>query len=253
MTIGLALSGGGARGIAHLGVLKALDELGVKPQMISGTSAGAILGAFYAYGYKPDAVLEFIEKLSFFRMMRPAISKNGLLKMDRWRQELIKYLPENTFEHLKVPLVINATDVVAGKTTFFSQGNLIDPILASCCAPVIFDPFQIDGHRYIDGGILNNLPIEPLLSQCQLIIGSHCNPVNPNFKLRNAKTLLERTLHMAIGTNTIPRQQKCQILLEPPELRTFLSSDFKKIREIYKIGYRHTMEQKEKFEHLLSL
>lgn len=249
--IGVALSGGGARGIAHLGVLQALDDMGLKIHALSGTSSGAIVGAFYAGGMPPKEVLELIIKTSLYKFLRPAISRTGLLKIQQLRRLFYKNLPQTSFHGLQRKLTVVATDVVKGQSAYFSDGDLIDCILASCCMPVIFDPIEIEGVTYIDGGILNNLPIEPLLNTCNVIVGSHCNPVDANFKVKNAKALLERTLLMAIRNNTLIRRDQCHIYLEPAPLEKYIGSDFGKAREIYQIGYDHTWSQRTTITDLL--
>ncbi|MDN5204177.1 patatin-like phospholipase family protein [Fulvivirgaceae bacterium BMA10] len=240
MKIGLALSGGGARGIAHLGVLKAFDEHGIKFSAISGTSAGAIVGALYAYGHTPDEILEMITRTSFVRSLRLALAKTGLLRIDQLGDLLLKYLPENDFGCLKIPLTVAATDIVKGETTYFSEGALVNAILASSCIPVIFDPLKYNGSFYVDGGILDNLPVEPLTNTCDFIIGCHTNPIDNNFDLRNVKTLIERSLLMAINGNTQKRRELCQVFIEPPALRKYGGMELGKAKELFDIGYEYT-------------
>lgn len=249
--VGVALSGGGARGIAHLGVLQALDDMGVEIEALSGTSSGAIVGALYAGGMAPKEALQLFKKAKLYKFMRPAISRTGLLKIQRLRGLFRQHLPQDSFQGLQKKLTVVATDIVQGQSKYFSEGDLIDSILASCCMPVIFEPIKIDGISYIDGGILNNLPIEPLQSSCDIIIGSHCNPVDGNFKVKHAKALLERTLLMAIRNNTLNRQSQCQFYLEPTSLEKYIGSDFDKADEIYQIGYDHTWSQRESIKLLL--
>jgi NTE family protein len=146
---------------------------------------------------------------------------------------------------------VNATDIEKGETVYFDQGPLIPALLASCCMPVIFKPMMIDEVAYIDGGILNNLPVEPLLGRCETIIGSHCNPVDHRFIAKNAKALLERTLLLAIRNNTLQRQQQCQVFIEPPALEKYIGSDFDKAEELYQIGYKYVMSRREEFMNLL--
>ena len=250
--IGVALSGGGARGIAHLGVLQALDDMGLKIHALAGTSSGAIAGAFYAGGMAPKQVLELIIKTSLLKFMRPAVSRRGLLKIQKLRSLFEKHLPQTSFQDLHRNLTVVATNIVKGESAYFDQGDLIDSVLASCCMPVIFDPIKIEGVSYMDGGILNNLPIEPLQESCEVIIGSHCNPVDGDFKVKNAKALLERTLLMAIRNNTLTRRDQCHIYLEPAALEKYIGSDFGKAREIYQIGYDHTWARRASIGELLS-
>src|SRR5918993_737657 len=140
MKIGLVLSGGGARGICHLGVIKALEEFGVKFDYISGTSAGSITGALYSYGYKPDEIMEMIASHSFARSLRLAWTWTGLLKLDGLRELFLKFIPENSFEVLKIPVTVAATEIKKGKIEYFTQGELIPAILASSCVPAVFNP-----------------------------------------------------------------------------------------------------------------
>jgi len=250
--IGLALSGGGARGIAHLGVLQALDDLGIEINALSGTSSGAIAGAFYASGVAPLKVLEIIKKTKLLLFVRPAISKTGLLKVQKLQDLFSKHLPFSSFQELPKKLTINATDVKKGESKYFEEGDLIPAILASSCMPVIFDPMVIDGVSYIDGGILNNLPVEPLKSTCDIVVGSHCNPVDHEFRVKNAKALLERTFLLAIRNNTLHRQQQCNLFIEPPALGKYIGSDFDKASEIFQIGYDYTMGMRGEFLALIN-
>jgi len=166
MKIGLTLSGGGVRGVAHLGVIKALEESGFQFARVSGASAGSIIGAFYCNGYSTDEILEIIEKTSLYKLVRPALSWRGLLKLDNAVKGFKTYLPHDSFEGLKTPLHIAATDINKGETKYFHEGPLLKVIQASSSIPVVFDPVNINGSVYIDGGILNNLPVEPLLGIC---------------------------------------------------------------------------------------
>ncbi|MDH5365532.1 MAG: patatin-like phospholipase family protein [Cyclobacteriaceae bacterium] len=248
MTYGLVLSGGGVRGIAHLGVIKALDEIGIRPSAISGTSAGAIVGTMYAHGYSPDDILKIILKTKFLYAVRPSLSFTGLLSMEAMEKILKEYLPDD-FSNLKIPITIGTTDLKHGKTVFFSRGELIKPILASACIPVIFKPVEIEGVKYIDGGILNNLPVDPLLRKCDKIIGVHTNPISNNFTGSNAKNILERTMLMAISGNTKQNAAHCDYYIEPPELGGYTGMDISKAEELFEIGYRYTKENINIFSH----
>ncbi|MDH4091386.1 MAG: patatin-like phospholipase family protein, partial [Cyclobacteriaceae bacterium] len=148
MKVGVVLSGGGARGISHIGVLKALQELEVPIHCVSGTSVGAIIGALYANGYAPDKILEIVLTAPVFRTMRPAWTVKGLLSLGGLQDVLLKYIPHNNFESLGLPLTVAATDIAEGKSTYFSTGELISTLLASCCVPAVFDPVEVNGALY---------------------------------------------------------------------------------------------------------
>lgn len=242
MTIGLALSGGGARGIAHVGVLKALDEMGVKISMLSGTSAGSIVGALYAYGYSPDKIFDIIKHVSIFRSVRPAWAWTGLLTMDGLKALLIDSLPENQFSALKIPLYIAATEIRKGEVHYFSEGELIPAIVSSCSIPAVFNPVNFNGGLFVDGGLCDNLPSKAIYGSCDFIIGSHCNPISNNFDAKNFKVVVERSLLMAINGNTRQSKAICNVVIEPQNLDQFSSFEIARAKEIFDIGYHYTLE-----------
>lgn len=248
MKIGIALSGGGARGISHMGSLKAFDEFGIKPSALSGTSAGAIVGAMYAYGYTPEEMLKILKGKGFLQLFRPAFRWTGILNLDGVRQYLSKLIKENTFECLHIPLTIAATDIAAGKATYFSAGELLTPVMASCSIPGIFHPITIDGKIYVDGGIVDNLPVKPLKRKVDLVIGLHCNPVEPGYEARNLKEVVERSMLIAMYTGTKVRMKKCDLVIEPKQLSKYTVFDIGHAMEIYKIGYRDTLTKLRQFE-----
>ncbi len=239
MRIGVALSGGGARGFAHLGVIKALEEFGLVIAEVSGTSAGSIAGAFYCYGYKPDEIVEMILSAGFYRALRPAWSWTGLLNMEGFRAVMLKYLPENSFERLKTPLTIAATDLLNGRITYFESGELIPRIIASSSIPALFNPVILDGRVYVDGGIIDNLPVRPLVGKCDFIIGSHCNPVEQRIDIKNVKEVTERSLLLAINVNSNFSKTQCNIVIEPKDLGKFTTFDLARGKEIFELGYQY--------------
>lgn len=235
--IGIALSGGGVRGISHLGVLKALNQHGIFPNRISGSSAGAIAGALYAGGHSPDEILDIIIKTNYFKFIRPAISWTGLLKMDTVEALFLKYLPENSFESLQIPLTIAATDIKRAKVVYFSEGEMIKPLMASSCIPGMFDPIAIGNQYFIDGGVLNNLPVEPLDGICDVIIGVNCNHLPVEHNIKNIKNLIERTVIMSMNYNVYSRKDKCDYFIEPQGLARYGVFDIKKAKDIFDFGY----------------
>lgn len=242
MRIGIVFSGGGARAIAHLGVVKALYEHELRPHVFSGTSAGALAGAFLASGYKPDEVLRIVTKTNLYRVLRPAVSVKGFLKPESIEPLIRPFFPNNSFENLQAPLFVSATNVRTGKIRFFSRGELIRPLLASCCIPVVFEPLFIDGDYYMDGGIINNLPVEPFLGNVDRIIGLHCNPISSSFQGASMKRLMERSLLLAINENVADRKTACDLFIEPLPLSEYRVFDFKKAGDLFEIGYKFTKE-----------
>lgn len=252
MKIGLALSGGGARGLAHLGVIKAIEEAGLKITMISGVSSGAITGTLYAAGLKPEFILEIIIRANLFRYIRPAWSKFGFLDIERFVKLYKIHLPVKTFEDLKIPVFISAADFREGRTTFFSEGELLKPLLASSCLPVIFAPIKIGDRHYVDGGIINNLPVEPLLGPNDFIIGVHANPTNRNYKIEGFKSMIERTFHLSLALNVKERVKYCDLFIEPTKLSEYTIFDLAHARDIFSIGYEHARKQLEQSKNLIT-
>lgn len=243
-TLSLALSGGGARGIAHLGVLAALDELGLPVGALSGASSGAIAATFYAAGFAPREILKLLQSTSIPRLTRPLFGRNGLLGLEAVEQLLARHLGAALrFEDLRLPLTLVATDLEAGESVYFSQGLLLTPLLASSAVPIVYRPVEYQGRRLVDGGLLNNLPVEPLLTLGAPIVGVHCNPINREAKLPTLRRVMERTLQLALSANTTARKAQCTLLLEPPQLQQYRPLDFRKAGELFDIGYRHTLAQ----------
>jgi NTE family protein len=240
MKTGLVLSGGGARGICHLGVIKALEEFGVKFDYIAGTSAGSIVGALYSYGYSTDEILEAIKGINFFRSLKLAWDWTGLLSFDRLRELLLKFIPEDSFESLKIPLTLALTEIRKGKIEYVSQGELITPVQASCSVPAVFKPVQYRGGVYVDGGILDNLPVKAIHDKCDFIIGSHCNFITNEFDVKNFRSVIERSLLMAINGNTMVSKSLCDVLIEPPDVGRYSGFDLAKATEMFEIGYEYT-------------
>ncbi len=240
MKIGLVLSGGGARGIAHLGVIKALKEMDIHFDQIAGTSAGAIVGALLSQGYTPDESLKIIESSSFVRHLRPAWNRMGLLRLDAIADLYRKYIPHDSFEGLQIPLHVVAVDLNGGEQVIFDRGELIRPVLASCCLPGIFEPFLINKRQFVDGGVLNNLPVDIIEHKVDFLIGSHCNPLGTSKPIRSMRGVIERSIILAVQSKTREKFTRCNVLLEPTGLSGYSPADVGKARELFRIGYQYT-------------
>lgn len=240
--VGIVLSGGGIRGIAHLGVLKALANEGLVISHISGTSAGAIAGAFFASGLDPEACLNIFMKTKLLRFIRPAVGSLGLVNMEYTSSLLKEHLPIDKIENLKIPLTIAATNFSEGKLVYLTKGPLIRAIQASSCIPGVFKPIMIDEEMYVDGGVLNNFPIEPLLTDCDFIIGSSCNHLNKANKLFTFKSLISRAVTMSINKDMEQKAAFCNILIEPKDMGMISTFDTNKAETIYWLAYEETLK-----------
>jgi NTE family protein len=241
--IGLVLSGGGARGFAHLGLIQALNEAGIFPDVISGTSAGAIAGVMYADGYTPKEILDMMNTGSRLDFMRPALPREGLLQIGGVVKILKSCLNAKTFEELKIPLYVTATDLNNGKAEYFSTGNLLDAVIASASIPVLFQPVMINDIYYVDGGVLDNLPLKPIENKCRYLIGSFVNPVGFMEKCSGLINIAERTFMLSMSKEINEKAKKFDLFVAPPELRNFKILDPEKAEDLFELGYRATKEK----------
>jgi NTE family protein len=243
MKIGLVLSGGGARGLAHLGVLQALDELGIRVDEIAGTSAGSVAGAYYFAGHSPEETMKYIGSFKLFNWAKLLWHRPGFLSIHKLGSLYSKRLP-NTFEELDRPLTIVATDLFKGELHYFTEGPLVPAICASSCIPVLFEPIKIDGTIYVDGGVLNNFPIEPLLNTCDRIIGVHTNPMDTSICKIGMRDVLDRSMHLAINQKLNHKKDICDIFLEPATCMNVGMFNLGAAEKLFKGGYECAMEQK---------
>lgn len=182
---GVALSGGGARGFAHIGVLKALEERGMKPDIISGVSAGAVIAVLYASGINLDNIVNIFENLKFTNLTELCMPRVGFFRMEGFKSILKENIKVKNLEDLNIPTVICATDIDHGKGIAFKKGPILERVIASCSVPVIFNPVNIDGNNYIDGGVLRNLPAWAIRKDCKHLIGVNCSPFS-NYKYKSS-------------------------------------------------------------------
>jgi NTE family protein len=240
---GLVLSGGGARGFAHLGVIEALNEAGIFPDVISGTSAGAIIGVLYADGHNPKEILKLLNSGSRLDFMRPALPREGLLQINGIIKILKTCLHSKEFKDLKIPLFVAATDLNNGKAVYFSKGDLLCPVIASASIPVLFQPVKIDDISYVDGGVLDNLPIRPIENKCQILIGSFVNPVGYIEKISGLINIAERTFMLSMSKEIFEKAKRFDLFIAPLELRNFKILDPEKANVLFEIGYNATKEK----------
>lgn len=236
--IGIALSGGGIKGLCHAGVLKALEEQGIKPDIISGVSAGAVVGALYADGYTPDEIALLFEDISFRNMTKIRIPDCGFFKTDIFQKFLMSKLRAKTFEELKIPLRVVATNLDKGQSTIFSSGKLIEPIVASCCVPVLFSPKVINGVHYVDGGVLKNFPVSTIRNDCEKVIGINASPMVADKYKPSIINVAARSYHFMFKANILHDKELCDLLIEPVDMGNYETFNVDKGREIFELGYQ---------------
>jgi NTE family protein len=243
MKIGLVLSGGGARGFVHLGVLKAMNELHIAPNLISGSSAGALIGALYAAGYSPEYIYDLILQKGIKGNLRFALNRFGLFSMTKIEKLLTEYIPHNSFEQLKVKLTVCATDIKRGEPKYFNSGELNKVVLASCSIPGVFAPIIIDGKTYIDGGVTNNLPLEPIEEESDFLIGVNVMPPEKNMPISSAKDILVKCLLLSVGQQALAKVDKFDIMIQPKGISHFDGLSLSKSQQLFDIGYKTAKEQ----------
>jgi NTE family protein len=254
MKIGLVLSGGGARGVAHIGAIRALEEFNIPISAISGTSSGAVIGALYAAGYSWDEMFTFFKGLAIFHYKRYAINKPGFIDSIKFYNDFKAYFPNDNFNTLKTQLFIIATNLEYGTLKIFTQGELIKPILASAAFPGIFTPIKIENTFYIDGGILNNFPVEPLKNICDKLIGIYVNPLGilqPK-DLKHSYNVLSRAYEINFENQCQKKLNDCDVIISPKELKSFGLFDLRTLNTIFSIGYESTLKILEENKTLLT-
>lgn len=246
---GLVLSGGGYRGAAHIGVLKAMEERGIVADFISGTSAGAMVGALHAAGYHWSEVLSVFEELEVFSFRNYALNKPGMIDSDKFYEALNKLFPEDRFEALTTPLFVSATDIIEAKTRFFHSRELIRPLLASMAVPGVFSPVEIEGNLLCDGGVTNNFPTEPLLSLADALIGVYVNPLEKitKDKLKTGLAVVQRAYFVIRAVTSQQKFSDCDILVAPSGLNHYGVLSKGDTHASFELGYTEGVKQIDQF------
>ncbi len=237
---GLVLSGGGTRGFAHLGVIAALHEKGIKPDVISGVSAGAIVGAFIAGGKSPEETLKIFKKGWFFKYTKLHIPIDGLLKLDGLKEVIQKEISAENIEDLKIPFFVGISNLNKGIVEYKNSGLLGEIILASSSIPILFSPVVIAGYSYVDGGLMDNIPINPIKNDCGQIIVSNISPVNPLEKIKNLVQIATRTFHMSVNANLPEVRKYATTFIEPTGIDNFDILGRTHADELFELGYNST-------------
>lgn len=240
--IGLALSGGGAKGFAHLGVFKLLEESGLKPEIISGTSAGSLMGVLFADGYSAEEIKNMFIGREFSEFAQLQIPKSGLFNYDRFQDFLRRHLRTKRIEDLPIPTVIVATDLDHGCSHEFRSGPIVEAVTASCCMPIVFSPVFIDGVHYVDGGLFRNFPVSTIRDECEYVIGVNVSPLIPQRYKQTLLHIAQRTYHYVFKANAIEDRELCDILIEAKEVGLYKTFDLENINLISEIGYEAAVE-----------
>ncbi|MCH5231697.1 MAG: patatin-like phospholipase family protein [Muribaculaceae bacterium] len=243
-SIGLALSGGGAKGFSHIGVLMAFNRCGIKPDILSGVSAGSIASVLFAAGLSPNDIIKcFAEASSLSEFTEWAIPKEGFMKLDRFGKLLDSWLPVKRLEDLNIPTIVCATDLDHGKSVGWSKGEIVPRVLASCSIPIVFNPKVVNGVSYVDGGVLRNLPAWAIRPYCTTLYGCNCSPLRHSYN--GKKTLLDiamRSYHLMLKANIAQDIRLCDKVIQVNELSQVSTFDLSSLQKGVMAGYDAAMK-----------
>jgi NTE family protein len=245
--IGVVLSGGGIRGVAHIGFLKFLEEQNIHPTYFAGASAGSIVGALACAGYSSDEILEIAKEHKIFSMIKPSWPSLGLTALDKLPALLKKYIKQDRIEDLPMPLAISVSGLTQARSRICKSGPLYKIVQASCSIPVIFRPVEIDDELYVDGGLLNNIPAQGIRDDVDVLLGFNLVPGDPMTKesISSLFKLAMRTFELAISSSAKEGELMCDLLLKMERSdrdAVFFSNN---VEEIYKRGYQTAQNNKE--------
>ncbi len=237
--LGVALSGGGARGIAHAGALKAIEEAGMKPDIIAGVSSGSVAAVLYAAGVKPDLILKMFEVARLRDFVELGWGKGGLLSMAPFVKYITRALGDKkTLQDLRIPCHIGVTNFDTGLAEEFHEGEIGPIMQASCSIPVAFPPVEIQGTTYVDGGVVRNLPAWTIRDKCEKLIGVNVSPVTVmKSHATSVFDIAMRTYTLLAKSNQLPDMKMCDLVVVTKELTHLNVFDLKEARKIYTSGY----------------
>lgn len=239
-TLGVALSGGGARGFAHIGVLKALEEHGLKPDVIAGVSAGAVIAVLYAAGVPFEDMMKIFSKTAFREYAEFQMRGGGFFKLDRFRKHIMDAIGSRyqRLEDLNIPTYLGVTNLDDGESEVLSSGPLGDAMIASCSIPILFKPVKINGKRYVDGGVLRNIPTRMVRDKCDFLVGVNCSTLNETNTIKD--TVMDiglRTYSLMTRFHHKEDMKLCDLAIELPEISNYKVFNLKNIREVFIRGY----------------
>ena len=241
--LGIVLSGGGARGIAHIGVLRALGEYGIFPDIVAGSSMGAIVGAMYAAGKTYEEMEELIGQIRSHKIIRMGLPFGGLTDLTYLKNMVKQNVSDDSFEALQKPLYVCVSNLNTGHYEIINSGKLSSAIMASSAIPLIFKPVKINDQSYVDGGVLNNMPVEAIRDLCDMVIGVNVNPNTVENKVSSMLGIGERIFDMHMAENVKSRISQCDVVIEIPNALEYNIFDFKRGNLMVEFGYNDTLRK----------
>lgn len=241
--VGLALGGGAVLGAAHIGVLRTIKENEIPVNYISGTSIGAFVAALYAFGKGWEEIRDIAMDISWSDISKISLTRFGLLSNKKIRAVLTKHIGDSNIEEANIPLAIVATDVTSGEKIVLDKGSVVDAVMASTCLPGIFKPVEINGRMLVDGGIVENVPINTVKKMgAKYIIGIDLNAKHSYKKPENILDIIANSFHYIMQTSASLQTEKADILIQP-DLSSFNRKDLTQVEKLMAKGYEDSKSE----------
>jgi NTE family protein len=235
--ISLALSGGGARGAYHLGVLQRIDDMGISVKAICGTSIGATIGTSYLAGVKPKRQLEIFKSHEFRDIFSFNYFRKSIFKINYEAQIINDLIPCDSLEKLSMPMFVTALDLISGKELYYSSGAIPKLCFGSSALVPLLSPIKHDDLLLADGGFVNHMPYLPLLEYSHPIIGVNLHPVSISTKQDSMYEFLKRTIYINTYSNSKNSESHCDTVVTNDKLREYSLVSFKYLDEMFELGY----------------
>ncbi len=253
MRIGLAMSGGGVRGLAHIGVIQALRERGIEVEAFSGVSAGGLVGVMAAAGCSTKEMLDFWTETDPLSIRNVALGEPSFFSTLNYIEPIKQFVHVDTFEDLQHRLYIGVTAMLSGKFRIFDSGPLWPIVLASAAFPIVFSPVEWEGELYMDGGIIDNFPVESLRQNCDFVIGVNVDPHHEAFRedLESIRGIIERVMDLRYHADQDEKSRYCDLLITPPGIERYGVFQTTEMLDIFQLGYESGKMAASKIDSLL--
>ena len=240
--IGVALSGGGARGFAHAGALQALEDMGLKPDIMAGVSAGSVVCVLYSAGKTPMEIVHAFSEAKFSDFAQLGVPKDGFFNLDGFKKFLINQLGDyKNLEDLPIPVVVGVTNLDTCESELFENGEITERVLASCSIPLVFKPLRINGAHYVDGGVMRNLPSWAIRERCKYLIGINCSPIMHGRYKASLLNIAYRTYNMMSKYSAKIDIEMCDMGVNVDNVAGYQVFNLREIKRVYRAGYESTM------------
>lgn len=242
--LGIALSGGGAKGFAHIGAIRAIHDFGLQPDLLAGVSAGSVVATFYSAGLinsEQDALLDLFNHTKFSDFAQPRVPKDGFFTIERFTKKLRELIPYQNIEELPIKTFIGATNLDAGTKVAWDSGSLAERVTASCSIPILFEPVTINGDRYVDGGVVANLPAWSIRHLCDKLIGINCSPMGNPEPAKGIVEIARRSYSLMSKNNVTADMELCDLVINLQEVANHQTFDLHDLEMLIETGYLTTI------------